>query len=58
MRGGEGFLEYHAICLIKGADAMVGWLDRVAPKPVMNSLDLYTRWVGELGSQRNVAKSG
>ncbi len=38
--------------LIKSADGVVGWFDRVAPKPVVNSLDLYTRWVGELGSQR------
>jgi CPA2 family monovalent cation:H+ antiporter-2 len=38
--------------LIKSADGVVGWLDRVAPKPLVNSLDLYTRWVGQLGSQR------
>ena len=39
--------------LIKSADGLAGWFDRVAPKPVVNSLDLYTRWVGQLGSQRN-----
>ena len=39
--------------LIKSADGVVGWLDRVAPKPLMNSLDLYTDWVGRLGSQRH-----
>jgi CPA2 family monovalent cation:H+ antiporter-2 len=30
---------------------VVGWFDRVAPKPLVNSLDIYTRWVGQLGSQ-------
>ena len=39
--------------LIKSADGVVGWFDRVAPKPLVNSLDLYTRWVGQLGSQRD-----
>jgi CPA2 family monovalent cation:H+ antiporter-2 len=32
---------------------MVGWFDRVAPRPVVNSLEIYTRWVGQLGSQRH-----
>ncbi len=39
--------------LIKSADGAVGWFDRVAPKPLADSLDLYTRWVGQLGSQRH-----
>jgi monovalent cation:H+ antiporter-2, CPA2 family len=38
--------------LIKSADGAVGWFDRTAPKPLVNSLDLYTRWVGQLGSYR------
>ncbi len=38
--------------LIKSADGVVNWFDRVAPKPMVNSLELYTRWVGQLGSQR------
>jgi CPA2 family monovalent cation:H+ antiporter-2 len=38
--------------LIKSADGFVNWFDRVAPKPVANSLELYTRWVGQLGGQR------
>ena len=41
--------------LIKSADGAVGWFDRVAPKPLVNSLDLYTRWVGQLGSQRQAS---
>src|SRR5512140_3426739 len=32
--------------LIKSADGVVGWVDRVAPKSLVNSLDIYTRWVG------------
>jgi CPA2 family monovalent cation:H+ antiporter-2 len=38
--------------LIKSADGMVNWFDRVAPKPLVNSLEIYTRWVGQLGTQR------
>jgi CPA2 family monovalent cation:H+ antiporter-2 len=37
--------------LIKSADGVVGWFDRVAPNPLVESLDLYTRWVGQLGSR-------
>jgi monovalent cation:H+ antiporter-2, CPA2 family len=39
--------------LIKSADGLAGWFDRVAPKPLVNSLDIYTRWVGQLGDQRH-----
>ena len=39
--------------LIKSADGLVGWFDRVAPKPVVQSLAIYTRWVGQLGTQRH-----
>jgi CPA2 family monovalent cation:H+ antiporter-2 len=38
--------------LIKRADGLVNWFDRVAPKPLVSSLEIYTRWVGQLGSQR------
>jgi CPA2 family monovalent cation:H+ antiporter-2 len=31
---------------------LVAWFDRVAPKPVVQSLAIYTRWVGQLGTQR------
>jgi monovalent cation:H+ antiporter-2, CPA2 family len=44
--------------LIKSADGAVGWFDRVAPKPLVTSLDLYTRWVGGLGSQRQGSVAG
>ncbi len=36
--------------LIKGSDRLVHWFDRVAPRNVAASLDIYTRWVSELGS--------
>ncbi len=38
--------------LIRSSDQVVGWFGRVAPGPWVNGLDLYTRWVGQLGSQR------
>jgi CPA2 family monovalent cation:H+ antiporter-2 len=41
--------------LIKSTDAVVNWFDRVAPKPVVNGLEIYTRWVGQLGSQRHAS---
>jgi len=44
--------------LIKSADGAVGWFDRVAPKPLVNSLDLYTGWVGQLGSHRQGGMAG
>ncbi|MBK8001532.1 MAG: cation:proton antiporter [Verrucomicrobia bacterium] len=38
--------------LMKGSDGLVSWFDRVAPRPLVNSLGLYTQWVGQLGSRR------
>ena len=38
--------------LMKGSDGLVGWFDRVAPRPLVNSLGLYTQWVGQLGNRR------
>jgi CPA2 family monovalent cation:H+ antiporter-2 len=35
--------------LIRSSDAVVGWFDRHAPQSIGASLDIYTRWVGELG---------
>lgn len=39
--------------LIKSADGVVNGFDRVAPKPLVNTLEIYTHWVGMLGSQRD-----
>lgn len=38
--------------LIKSADGMVNWFDRVAPRPLVDGLEIYTRWLGQLGGQR------
>jgi monovalent cation:H+ antiporter-2, CPA2 family len=37
--------------LIKSADTMESWFDRVAPRAIVNYLDLYTAWVAQFGSQ-------
>jgi CPA2 family monovalent cation:H+ antiporter-2 len=39
--------------LIRSADAVVNQFDRRAPRPLVESLELYTRWVGQLGSHRH-----
>jgi monovalent cation:H+ antiporter-2, CPA2 family len=44
--------------LIKSADGLGGWFDRVAPRPLVDSLAVYTRWVGQLGSQRQTSQVG
>jgi len=38
--------------LIRSSDGLVNWFSRVAPKSLVNSLEIYTRWVGQLGNQR------
>jgi CPA2 family monovalent cation:H+ antiporter-2 len=32
--------------LIRGTDGMVAWIDRSAPKPLMQGLSVYTAWIG------------
>lgn len=44
--------------LIKSADGLVNVFDRIAPRSLVNSLELYTRWVGQLGSQRTTTLAG
>jgi monovalent cation:H+ antiporter-2, CPA2 family len=39
--------------LIRSADGLVARFDRAAPKPIVDSLAIYTRWVGQLGTQRH-----
>jgi CPA2 family monovalent cation:H+ antiporter-2 len=43
--------------LIRSADGLVAWFDRAAPRPLVNSLELYTRWVGQLGDQRRASQA-
>jgi CPA2 family monovalent cation:H+ antiporter-2 len=39
--------------LIKSADGLVGWFDRVAPRSVLSTLDLYTNWVRQLAQRES-----
>lgn len=44
--------------LIKSSDALVTRFDRRAPQWMKNTLEVYTRWVGELGSGRSNPTAG
>lgn len=37
--------------LIRGSDSVVHWFDRVAPKPLLQGMDSYTKWVGSLAQR-------
>jgi CPA2 family monovalent cation:H+ antiporter-2 len=37
--------------LIRGSDAMAGWIDRVAPRPMMQALSVYTAWIGSFAQR-------
>ena len=37
--------------LIRGSDGLAGWIERTAPKPLMQALSVYTTWVGSFGQQ-------
>jgi len=39
--------------LIRSSDFVVAWLERVSPRPIVETLDAYTRWVGQLGGGRS-----
>jgi len=41
--------------LIRSADGLVGLFDRAAPRWIVSSLEMYTRWVGRLGNDRQHA---
>jgi len=41
--------------LIKGADGLVNWFDREAPRSLVGYLELYTQWVGQLGGHRHAS---
>ena len=38
--------------LIKNSDQVAGWFERAAPAPLARWLDLYSRWVSELGARK------
>jgi len=44
--------------LIRSSDGLIDWLSRVAPRPLVNSVALYTRWVGQLGNSRHQSMAG
>ncbi len=37
--------------LIRGSDGLAAWIDRAAPRPLMQALSVYTAWVGSFGRQ-------
>jgi monovalent cation:H+ antiporter-2, CPA2 family len=39
--------------LIRSTDRVVNCFDRLAPRALVTTLDIYTRWVGQLGGQRH-----
>jgi CPA2 family monovalent cation:H+ antiporter-2 len=39
--------------LIKSSDRVVTWVGGVAPARLVNSLEVYTQWVGQLGAERH-----
>jgi len=39
--------------LIRGTDGMVAWIDRIAPKPMMQALSVYTTWIGSFGQRES-----
>jgi CPA2 family monovalent cation:H+ antiporter-2 len=41
--------------LIKSSDGLVTWFSRTAPKSFINSLELYTHWLGQKGDKKNPA---
>ncbi len=44
--------------LIRSTDRLVNWFDRAAPVSLVNSLEVYTRWVDQLGSERHATMAG
>src|SRR5271154_1348202 len=37
--------------LIRGADGIAEWIDRSAPRPMMQALSVYTAWIGSFGQR-------
>jgi CPA2 family monovalent cation:H+ antiporter-2 len=38
--------------LIRASDGVVSWFDRAAPRPLVGTLEAYTRWVGQAAGNR------
>jgi len=43
--------------LIRSSDFLVGWFDRVSPRPLVGALEAYTRWVGQ-AAHKQPARAG
>jgi CPA2 family monovalent cation:H+ antiporter-2 len=39
--------------LIRGSDGMAAWIDRAAPRPMMQALSVYTAWIGSFGQRES-----
>jgi CPA2 family monovalent cation:H+ antiporter-2 len=39
--------------LIRGTDGAVAWIDRKAPRPLMQALSVYTTWIGSFGGHKS-----
>jgi len=37
--------------LIRGSDGIAAWIDRAAPRPMMQALSVYTAWIGSFGQR-------
>jgi CPA2 family monovalent cation:H+ antiporter-2 len=37
--------------LIRGSDGMAAWIERAAPRPLMQALSVYTAWIGSFGQR-------
>jgi CPA2 family monovalent cation:H+ antiporter-2 len=37
--------------LIRGSDGVAAWIDRAAPRPMMQALSVYTAWIGSFGQR-------
>ena len=44
--------------LIKSSDAVVNWFDRSAPRSIATSLEVYTKWIGQLGANTSSPSAG
>jgi CPA2 family monovalent cation:H+ antiporter-2 len=41
--------------LIKNTDRVVNWFERVAPRGLRAYLEVYTRWIGQFGAQKEIS---
>src|SRR4029453_15743791 len=44
--------------LIRSTDGLVAWFDRMAPRPVVTYLELYTQWISGRGENKRNQMTG